>query len=183
MKMTKKKHPDSALRRGAARLAAVQAIYQMILTSGSVDTVINDFLTGAIGGEVIEEDLDLETEEVVRLIEPNAELFVILVRGVYAASTRLDAIIDGSLGGNWDPARLQPLLRALLRCGIHELSDRLDMPARACISEYVDIARSFFDGPESGMVNAMMDRLARQLRPEEMGAAHRPRSASDDQTV
>ncbi|NKD76410.1 transcription antitermination factor NusB [Haematospirillum sp. H1815] len=182
--MTKHKNSDTVLRRSAARLAAIQATYQIILTSAPVDAVINDFMTGAIGGEVIEEDLDLETEDVVPLIELNAEIFAVLVRGVHASAARLDAIIDGSLGSSWDPARLQPLLRAVLRCGVYELSERPDMPARACISEYVDIARSFFDGSEPGMVNAMMDKLARQLRPEEMNAVHKPRSdGNNDGTV
>lgn len=173
--MTTKKTSDTALRRGAARLGAVQAVYQIMLTGAKPDEVVGDFLSGAIGGEVIEEDLDLETESVVKLIELNAELFTILVRGVHAMHARLDEVIDASLEQAWSRDRLQPLLRAILRCGLYELMERPDMPPRACISEYVDIARSFYDGAEPGMVNAMLDKLARQLRPEEMDAPRRPR--------
>lgn len=175
--MTTKKTPsDSALRRGAARLAAVQATYQLALTNGRLDDVLSDLLSGAIGGEVIAEDPDMETEEVVPLIEMHAELFSVLVRGVDAMKARLDEIIDASLGSNWDASRLEPLTRAILRCGIYELLERPNMPARACISEYVDITRSFFEGAEPGMINAVLDKLARQVRTEEMEAARRPRT-------
>lgn len=174
---TQKKPSDAALRRGAARLAAVQATYQLSLTDGRIDDVLSDLISGAIGGEVIAEDPDLETEEVVPLIEMHAELFSVLVRGVDAMKTRLDEVIDASLGTNWDSTRLEPLTRSILRCGLYELLERPTMPARGCISEYVDITRSFFEGAEPGMVNAVLDKLARQIRPEEMEAARRPRPA------
>lgn len=171
--MANKKTKETALRRGAARLAAVQALYQLDMTDARLDEVVRDFLSGAIGGEVIAEDLDLETEEVIPLIELNAELFSVLVRGVVAAESRLDEVIDASLSSGWDAGRLQPVLRNILRCGLYELMERHDVPPRAAISEYVDIARAFYDGPESGMVNAVLDRLGRQLRPEEMDAGRR----------
>jgi len=171
--MAKKKNSDTALRRGAARLAAVQAIYQIDIAGSRPDDVISDFLSGAIGGEVIEEDLDLETEDSIRLIELHAELFTILVRGMLGRKERLDEVINTSLGGAWEPERLQPLLRAILRCGLYELMDRPDVPARVVISEYVDMARAFYDGAEPGMVNAVLDRLAKELRPEEMAAPRR----------
>lgn len=173
--MANKKNKETALRRGAARLGAVQALYQLDMSEARIDDVVRDFLSGAIGGEVIEEDLDLETEEIIPLIELNAELFAVLVRGVDAMRGRLDEVIDASLSSGWDAARLQPVLRNILRCGLYELMERQDVPPRAAVSEYVDIARSFYDGPESGMVNAVLDRLGRELRPEEMDAARRLR--------
>lgn len=169
--MAKKTPNMTALRRGTARLAAVQASYQMDMTSSSIDQVVRDFLSGAVGGEVIEEDLDMETETSVPLIELNAELFTILVRGVQSMKVRLDEVINASLGKGWDAGRLEPILRSILRCGLYELMERPDMPPRAAVSEYVDIARAFYDGSEPGMVNAVLDRLARELRPEEMEAA------------
>lgn len=176
---TQKKSSDAALRRGASRLAAVQATYQLSLTGARVEDALSDLLSGAIGGEVIAEDPEMETEEVVPLIEMNAELFAVLVRGVDAMKARLDEVIDASLGTNWDASRLEPLTRSILRCGLYELLERPTMPARGCISEYVDITRSFFEGAEPGMVNAVLDKLARQIRPEEMEAARRPRPSPD----
>ncbi|MFC7451701.1 transcription antitermination factor NusB [Insolitispirillum peregrinum] len=178
--MAKKNTHETALRRCAARLAAVQALYQIDMSQGRLEDVIRDFLSGAIGGEVIEEDLDLETEKVVPLIELNAELFSVLVRGVAGMRERLDEVIDASLAQGWDAERLQPVLRSVLRCGLYELMEREDVPPRAAVAEYVDIARSFYDGPEAGLVNAVLDRLARQLRSDEMGAPRRPRQGSDD---
>lgn len=175
--MTKTTPDDTALRRGATRLAAVQALYQIDLAGASLDSVIKDFLSGAIGGEVIEEDLDLETETPIPLIALDNERFVVLVRGAYAMHARLDEVVAASLSQGWDFERLQPVLRNILRCALYELMERPDVPPRAAISEYVDIARSFYDGPESGMVNAVLDRLARELRPEEM--ARKPARKAD----
>lgn len=178
--MASKKNMETALRRGAARLGAVQALYQLDMSDSRVEEVVHDFLSGAIGGEVIQEDLDLEIEEIIPLIELNAELFSVLVRGVDAMRTRLDEVIDASLSTGWDPARLQPVLRNILRCGVYELMERRDVPPRAAISEYVDIARAFYDGPESGMVNAVLDRLGRELRPDEIDSGRRGRSRGDE---
>lgn len=178
--MAKKKTHETALRRCAARLAAVQALYQMDMSQGRLEDTIRDFLSGAIGGEVIEEDLDLETEQVVPLIELNAELFTVLVRGVSGMVPRLDEVINASLAQGWDPERLQPVLRNVLRCGLFELMEREDVPPRAAVAEYVDIARSFYDGPEAGLVNAVLDRLARQLRADEMGAPRRGKADEGD---
>jgi N utilization substance protein B len=163
-------------------LAAVQALYQIDMSQARLEDTLRDFLTGAIGGEVIEEDLDLETEEVVPLIELNGELFSVLVRGVAAQRARLDEVIDASLSQGWDAERLQPVLRNVLRCGLYELMERQDVPPRAAVAEYVDIARSFYDGPEAGLANAVLDRLARQLRADEMEAPRRGRGASSDES-
>ncbi len=180
--MAKKNSKDSALRRCASRLAAVQALYQIDMSQGRLEDTLRDFLSGAIGGEVIEEDLDLETEKVVPLIELNAELFSVLVRGAHASRERLDEVINGSLAQGWDAERLQPILRNILRCGLYELMERQDVPPRAAVAEYVDIARSFYDGPEAGMANAVLDRLARQLRADEMDAPRRGRGAGVDES-
>lgn len=164
----KKSSLDTALRRGASRLAAVQALYQLDMGGGLLDDISRDFLTGVQGGEVIEEDPVMETERPVTLVGLNAEMFTILLRGVDADRAPLDEIINGSLAKGWDAQRLQPLLRNVLRLGIFELRDRKEIPAKAVVSEYVDIARSFFNDAEPGMVNAVLDRVARQFRPEEM---------------
>ena len=168
--MTQKKSSDALLRRGVSRLSAIQAVYQIILFSAVPDDVISAFLNGEIGGEVVEEDLDLETEIEVPLMELDAELFVVLVRGVCSMDERLDSIIRESLGGGWNADRLGALEKSILCCGLYEIIEHVKFPARACISEYVDVAHAFFQGAEPAMVNAVLDKVARQVRPEEMGA-------------
>lgn len=172
--MTEKKTPtDAALRRGATRLAAVQALYQLDMSGNRIDDVVKDFLSGAIGGEVIDEDLDLEIEKTVPLIALHPEMFTVLVRGAAAMRDRLDEIIAGSLSSGWEVSRLEPVLRNILRCGIYELMERQEVPPRVAISEYVGMARAFYDQAEAGMVNAVLDRLAHELRPEDMERARR----------
>ena len=124
----KKSSLDTALRRGASRLAAVQALYQLDMGGGPLDDISRDFLTGVQGGEVIEEDPVMETEKPVILVGLNAEMFTILLRGVDADRAALDEIINASLAKGWDAARLQPLLRNVLRLGIFELRARHDIP-------------------------------------------------------
>ncbi len=176
----KKSSHDTALRRGASRLAAVQALYQLDMGGTSVNDVAEDFLTGALGGEVIAEDPVLATETAVALVGLNAEMFTILLRGVDAHRADLDDLINASLSKGWEATRLQPLLRNVLRLGIFELRDRPDIPAKAVVSEYVDIARAFFDDAEPGMVNAVLDRLARRLRPDELSASVSANDSASD---
>ena len=84
---------------------------------------------------------------------------------------RLDPLIDRTLAGGWPLKRIEALLRAVLRAGAFELDQRRDVPARVVIAEYVDVANAFLDGEETGMVNAVLDTLARQLRSGEFDRA------------
>jgi len=86
------------------------------------------------------------------------------VRGVLDDQRRLDPLIDQTLAGGWPLKRVEALLRAVLRAGAFELSSRTDVPARVVVAEYVDVAHAFLDRDETGMVNAVLDQLARQLR-------------------
>jgi len=86
------------------------------------------------------------------------------VRGVLDDQRRLDPLIDQTLAGGWPLKRVEALLRAVLRAGAFELSSRTDVPARVVVAEYVDVAHAFLDREETGMVNAVLDQLARQLR-------------------
>ena len=181
--MAQRKHSDSLLRRGVSRLSAIQAVYQTILSSSEPDEVIQAFLKGEIGGKVIEEDLDLETEVDVPLIELDAEFFVLLVRGVHAMTERLEHTVRESLGGGWNADRLGTLERAILYCGLYEIIEHTKFPVRACLSEYVDIAHAFFEGAEPSMINAVLDRVARQVRPEEMASSRPQPSKSHDDPV
>ena len=181
--MTQRKHSDALLRRGVSRLSAIQAVYQVMLSSSTPDEVVQAFLEGEIGGKVIEEDLDLETEVEVSLVELDAGFFVTLVRGVHAMTERLDRVVRESLGGGWDADRLGILERAILYCGLYEIIEHTKFPARACLSEYVDIAHAFFEGSEPSMINAVLDRVARQVRPEEMASSRSQPSESHDDPV
>jgi N utilization substance protein B len=146
-----------ANRRGAARLAAVQALYQMDVAATSLDKILAEFETHWIGRE-IEGDQYLPAE---------AAFFREVVSGVVAEQRKLDPMIDAVLARGWPLKRIEAVLRAILRAGAYELDHRRDVPARVVVSEYVDVANAFVDADETGMVNAVLDQLARQIRADE----------------
>ena len=150
-----------ANRRGAARLAAVQALYQMDIAATPVNDIYAEFESHWIGREV----------EGSQYLPAEAAFFRGIVSGVLAEQRALDPMIDKALSGGWPLKRVEALMRAVLRAGAYELSSRDDVPARVVVSEYVDIAHAFLDGDESGMVNAVLDQLARELRAGEFGRA------------
>ena len=100
-----------------------------------------------------------------------AAFFRGIVSGVLAEQRVLDPMVDRLLVAGWPLKRVEALMRAVLRAGAYELSARGDVPARVVVSEYVDIAHAFLDGDETGMVNAVLDQLARNLRGAEFGKA------------
>jgi transcription antitermination protein NusB len=150
-----------ANRRGAARLAAVQALYQMDIAGTPLNDILAQFESHWIGREV----------EGSQYLPAEAAFFRSVVGGVVADQRRLDPIIDKALAGGWPLKRIEALMRAVLRAGAYELSGRSDVPARVVVSEYVDVANAFLDKEETGMVNAVLDALARQLRDGEFGKA------------
>ncbi len=144
-------------RSSASRLAAVQALYQVDLESCDLEQALDT--VKARGATLDETGLAVEIDN---------ERMEAIVRGVAGdGSGRLDEMIDGSLSGGWTTGRLENLMRSILRAGIYELQDCPDVPAKVVINEYVDVARAFYDRGEPGMVNAVLDRLARLLRPAE----------------
>lgn len=145
-------------RRTAARLAAVQALYQIELNGGSVDAVVGEFVRHRLGSEGEGENFG----------EVDQTLFADIVRGTMARKADLDGMISAALSADWPLDRLEVILRAILRVGAYELVARPDVPARVVISEYLDISHAFFAGKEPGLVNGVLDRLARTLRPEEV---------------
>jgi N utilization substance protein B len=163
---------SKALRRGAARLAAVQALYQIELTDAGADRVLREFISyrlepvGAAAADETPGDAD-------------REMFVDIVRGATERRQPLDALIAGALAEGWTLERMDRVLRALLRAGAYELSARADVPARVVIAEYIDVANAFYDGgKEPGFVNGLLDRLAKALRPAELtGPATGPAAA------
>lgn len=149
--------------RSAGRLAAVQALYQMEVTRDPADQIIKDFLVGRLGGLAVSQDAVTEQESIVALAEIDGELFINLVRAVQTRGEEIDEIIKGSISGEWPWERLEIILRAILRAGVAELVTRTDIPANVTVTEFVDVAQAFYAGPESGMTNAVLDRIARAL--------------------
>lgn len=144
-------------RRRAARLCAVQALYQIELSGGQPDAVLSEFLQHRLG-EVIEG---------VRVDQADRDLLAALVRDSSAENAALDDILSAVLAEDWPVERLETLLKVLLRAGAFELAYRPDIPARVVIAEYVNLAEGFFEHKETGMANGVLDTLARHLRPEE----------------
>lgn len=149
--------------RSASRLAAVQALYQMEVTQDPADQVIKDFLVGRLGGLAVTEDADTAQEAIVALAEIDGELFINIVRAVQTRGPEIDDMIKGSISSEWPWERLEITLRSVLRAGVAELLTRTDIPANATIAEFVDVAQAFYAGPESGMANAVLDRISRAL--------------------
>lgn len=144
-----------ALRR-AARLAAVQALYQMEMSGASTADVAADFDAGRLP----------RTEEAPRADGAcDMELFKTLTENAVDRQRTIDRAIAGRLNKGWKLERIDAVARAILRAGAVELEQRLDIPVAVVIDEYVEIAKSFFDGPEPGFVNATLDACAKDLRP------------------
>lgn len=148
-----------SLARSAARLAAVQALYQMDATRIALDEVIAEFTKYRFGqrdglGERAEGEVPAEPDEV---------FFADLLRGVVRQQDEVDGLIGGHLPEGWRLSRLDSTLLAILRAGAYELIARQDVPFKVAINEYVDITHAFFAGEEAGLVNGILDRLAHEL--------------------
>jgi N utilization substance protein B len=145
--------------RTASRVAAVQALFQAEQAGDSPETVIEQFVRHRLG--VLEGQDGFEDGRI-----PDAEvpLFSRVVREAVRRQDVIDPLLVKALPEDWPLARLDPVLRALMRAGAAELSMTDGPPAKVVINEYLDIARGFFTGPEPGLANAVLDRLARSLR-------------------
>jgi len=147
--------------RSAARLAAVQALYQMDVAQTDLDDVVEEFVQHRLGREV-------EGEQYHDAEEPH---FEDVVRGVVREQREIDTKVNEALAKGWILARLDSTLRAILRAGTYEVQRCKDIPSKAIINEYVDVAHAFFEGDEPGVVNAVLDRIARAVRPEDFSRA------------
>jgi N utilization substance protein B len=143
--------------RSAARLAASQALYQMEVAEKGLNDILAEFEAHWIGQE-IEGDAYNPAE---------LGFFRDIVSGVLRDQTPIDRGLDETLAAGWPLRRVEALMRAILRAAYYELRSRPDVPARVVVTEYVDIAAAFFGADESGMINAVLDTLARQNRPTE----------------
>ncbi|MEK7244571.1 MAG: transcription antitermination factor NusB [Pseudomonadota bacterium] len=156
-------------RRSAARLAAVQALYEIEITDIPADGVLADFLArrwsvtethgggGDGGGEAAKNE---------PLVAPDLAFLAELVRGVAERKADMDTAIQAALAPDGTPLeRMEAVLRAILRLGAFELAARSDVDAATIIDEYVELAHAFYAGREPALVNGVLDRLARTLRP------------------
>ena len=156
----RQRRDDARRARSAARLAAVQALYQMEMTGTDHAAVRREFETHRLGAEI----------EGAQYHEADRALFRDLLDGAVRGQVRIDHLTDRALVERWPLARVDPILRALFRAAGHELTGRRDIPPKVVIGEYVEVAKAFFGGKEPGLVNAVLDHMAREARPDEMQA-------------
>lgn len=145
-------------KRSNARLAAVQALYQMEIAAKGLNEVFAEFESFWMGREI----------EGAQYKPAEGKLFRTLVEGVLAQQVEIDRKVDQLLADGWPLKRIEAIMRAVLRVGAFELVHRTETPVRVAISEYVDIASAFLERDEVGMVNAVLDRLAKETRAEEL---------------
>jgi transcription antitermination protein NusB len=145
--------------RSAARLAAVQALYQREMEGTPVTRLLHEFHEHRLGA-IIEDAQYAEAER---------DFFDDVVKGVDARQPEIDRAIVAKLAAGWSIDRLDRSMRAILRAGTYELLARPDVPLGSIISEYVDVAHAFFDKRESGFVNGLLDAIGREVRPARAG--------------
>ena len=146
--------------RSAARLYAVQALFQMEASDQDLAEVQKQFEDHRLGGEIDGDEY----------AEGDLDHFRAVLRGAVDRQARIDQETDAALVAKWPISRIDPTLRALFRAAGAELLT-LDTPPKVAITEYVDVAKAFFpDGKEAKFVNAVLDHMARELRPEAFGA-------------
>jgi len=151
---------SKADRRAAARLAAAQALYEMEVADKGLGDILAEFEAHWIGREVEGDQYN----------PAELEFFRDVVSGVLKDQLAIDRGLDEALAKGWPLKRVEALIRAILRAAYYELRGRLDVPARVVIAEYVAVAAAFFGSEESGMINAVLDALARERRPAEFPA-------------
>lgn len=146
-------------RRSVARLAAVQALYQMDVTGGRASDVAEEFVLYRLDDEI----------DGVRLGDADLPWFRAVLAGVVQDQRAIDRAIDTALAEGWPLRRIDLTLRAVLRAGVFELKHRREVPGAVAITEYVEVAKAFFGEDEPRIVNAVLDRIGRELRPDELG--------------
>jgi len=147
----------TGLSRSQARLAAVQALYQMDLAETDVAEVIEEFKTHRLG-----------PDDDGAAAGGDPDHFSRVLQGVVRRQREIDPMIDQQLATGWRLVRVDAILRAILRAGGLELLEMSDVPVRVVISEYVEVAHAFFEGDEPRVVNGVLDQIARKVRPGEL---------------
>ncbi len=152
--------------RSAARLAAVQGLYQMDLAATDITDVLRDLTATAL-----REAVRLDDDDDIELTEPDQTFLAELLRGVVRLQRDIDPMVDTQLATGWRLVRVDSILRAILRSAVFELIERTEVPARVVITEYIDVARAFLGDDEPRVVNGVLDKLAHRLRPDEFTPA------------
>jgi len=140
--------------RSAARLAAVQALYQHEMEGTPIASLLHEFHHHRLGATIDE----------IEYADAEVDFFDDLVKGVVARRDEIDLLITSKLAEGWSLVRLDKPMKAILRAGTYELIARADVPAASAISEYVDVAKAFYDPRETGFVNGLLDALAKEVR-------------------
>jgi N utilization substance protein B len=147
--------PARSRSRSAARLAAVQALYQQEMEGTPIARLLREFHEHRLGATI----------EDATYVEAEQSFFDDVVAGVDARRGEIDEVIAAKLAEGWSLDRLDRPMRAILRAGTYELIARKDVPVGSVISEYVDVAHAFYDKRESGFVNGLLDAVAKEARP------------------
>lgn len=145
--------------RSTARLAAVQALYQLQMEDTALNRLLDEFHQHRLGREVDDEDFEGEV-----FADAEVDFFDDVVRGVDARRDEIDEILIAKLAAGWTLARLDKTMLQILRAGTYELLARADVPTATAITEYVDVAKAFFDDREAKFVNGILDAAAKEIR-------------------
>lgn len=151
--------PARSKARSAARLAAVQALYQQHMEGTAMARLLDEFHQHRLGRTIDDEDFD-EAE----YADAEVPFFDDVVRGVAARRDEIDAIVAGKLASGWTTARLDKAMLQVLRAVTYELLARRDIPAAVVINEYVEVAKAFFDDGQAKFVNGILDAVAKEAR-------------------
>lgn len=140
--------------RAAARLAAVQALYQHAMEQTPLASLLDEFHRHRLGAEI----------EDAQYAEADAAFFDDVVKGTIARRDEIDAHLAAKLADGWKIERLDRTMLQILRAGTYELLARADVPTGTAISEYLDVAHAFFDAKEAKFVNGVLDAVAKAVR-------------------
>lgn len=152
---SKKPQGSKIARASAARLAAVQAVYQVLTNNQSAQSVISEYRLHRLG----------ETVDGVEMVTPDGILFQSVVEGVYERMNALEDMIVAALQKNQKSKPSEPLLMAILLCGAYELLNNLDVDAPVILSDYLNVTHAFYEKGESKLVNALLDAIKTAVRP------------------
>ena len=151
--------PARSKARSAARLAAVQALYQQHMEGTALNKLLDEFHQHRLGRTIDEDDFD-DAE----YADAEMPFFDDVVRGVDARRDEIDVLLSGKLAAGWSITRLDKAMLQVLRAGTYEIIARADVPAAVAINEYVEVAKAFFDDGQAKFVNGILDAVAKEAR-------------------
>lgn len=156
--------PKAKTNRSSSRLAAVQALYQFSFGDKTIDEIAREFLSGEVGTQVIDENYEAGTEEFVAVMPAEPTLFSGILSSYADNAEQINEMIDASFSEDWSKDRIELTLKAILQAGAAELMSFPSTPVPVIITEYIDIAKSFYDGSEAKLTNGILDKIAKIVR-------------------